>query len=1653
MNAELERFDPAEQDGRIVYEHLHRYALCRELVAGRRVLDLACGTGYGSAILGTAAAHVTGVDVSSVAIRIARKRYKSQNVKFVIGDCFDLPFEDGSFDVVVANEMIEHVEDHDGLLREVRRVLADKGLLLVSTPNKPVYNRYKPPNAFHVSEMDVPTFRKLLSDRFKHVRLTGTRMALLSVGYAMDPEAERNSANLNAARIHLGLEAKAGEPKIGDGELNLADPEYVLAAASDAPLDEVALPSSVFFDQRNDLWLEHEKIMAWASGLHEEDEALRADVVRTRELLEEARGHVARIEAERADLAERLEQIRNSQSGISTAVENERQALAREAESLRRDAGARLTTLAQILGQMGVQDVAAEETAIISSLFKINESLVTERLNRSQADERNHQLASKVDALENRLGEVGSEKERLSAELKVRATELEAERNLRMEIEAARAALAEEVGAVLARLSVVETESTEQGERLAAEIAARSAELETERRLRAELEAAHAALAEEERLAKEKLAEARSEMAEHTERLAFELSLRAETLEAERRLRADLEAERLSAVEQIQSLRDLLSATQSNSAEREQSFSAELTKHADDLEAERRRRAELEASRESLEQALRQAEGQLRTLSAELDEIKADRQRVAEALRTREQAKPSIAPPSAAPVAPTPATPASMSLARTNDTENRARQTLAILQRRTANDLATATQRVMGKLPAYIEPAPFAWHERVLGKRHPRFDTKIFNSQWVAKQDPSYAEYSVRRFIADPACRAISPHPLFDAALYLSSNPDVAESGMSPLVHYVLHGWREGRDPHPLFANDWYLAQNPDVLAAGNINPLDHYLLHGWREGRRPNPLFNPRSYLARYPDVEAGEFEPLSHFILHGRDEGRELGVDGLNQALSDIVAQGDVLTVMERLLRQSLEDTLGGVQTAAMPPQAQVVQGASSISEPAVQTPAIWPPAPVDDFWPAQTMREMISETRGEPLLSRIWYLLSLMNRWQDRQSEFGVSDDCRGLLDRLRMRAAALATPDGVEPSASIIIPVYNNVLDTLLCLSSVLELEERNDFEVIVADDGSTDATPALIASIGGNVRYLRQPRNFGFLGNCNAAAQHAIGKTIVLLNNDTLVFSGWLDGLLDPIANMQNVGMVGSKLINWDGTLQEAGGIFWRDGSAWNFGRNQDVQAPEFNYLKDVDYCSGASIAVPTRIWREVGGFDPIYSPAYCEDSDLAFRLREAGYRTLYNPASEVVHHEGRSHGRDVSSGIKAYQVTNNAKLLDRWQHVLVRDHFPNAQNVVRARDRSFAKKHVLVVDHYVPQADRDAGSRTLYQYMKVLVDDGFAVTFWPDNLWRDPIYTPQLQQLGIEVIYGAKFRNGFARFIDERSDVYDFVFLSRPHVAKEYITALRAASKAKIVYYGHDLHFARMQAAASSGQAVRADDIEEMRKLELSVCQECDVILYPDPDEVRLMEQQIGNGKEFVANPVFLFDRAELQASRALASSIAGRASDDTLLFVGGFRHDPNVDGIKWFVSEVLPLVLARRPGVKLNVVGSNVPAEVQRLASSNVHLLGFVSDAELEAIYRHAAVAIAPLRYGAGVKGKVIEAMARAVPVATTSIGAQGIELADNSLFVGDSASALSDAVLLALENRELAQRKANAALDFIERKYSEEVMIEFFRRIAANG
>jgi GT2 family glycosyltransferase/ubiquinone/menaquinone biosynthesis C-methylase UbiE len=897
-----------------------------------------------------------------------------------------------------------------------------------------------------------------------------------------------------------------------------------------------------------------------------------------------------------------------------------------------------------------------------------------------------------------------------------------------------------------------------------------------------------------------------------------------------------------------------------------------------------------------------------------------------------------------------------------------------------------------------LSPHPLIWIERLREQLNCELSVNVFEA-----------------YLTNCEFYHASPHPLFDSALYLAENQDVADKKLNPLLHYCTLGWREGRDPHPLFANDWYLNRYPDVSATGR-SPLEHFVSHGGFEGRLPHPLFDTNYYLDRYQDARITAFDALTHYVLVGADGDREV-----TQQIS----------VSE--MRGSSGKELGKKE---YPISTFMRSAAGRISFPrgAVATgPILWPPEVDTGYRVPPKLEDHIIDRYGAKVASLYNYLMFVLDKNADDPGEFHRSPEFRLLLARL-IELADYA-PRTKDIDASIVVPVYNNCIYTLTCLLSILENRTNIRYEIIIGDDCSNDGTWDVFSKVGGCIRVMRHERNHGFLTNCNISATIARGQVIIILNNDTLTLPGWLDELVGPILRDKLVGLTGSKLLNGDGTLQEAGGILWSDGSAWNFGRNSNPSLPEFNYKKEVDYISAASIAVRREAWKMLGGFDPFFAPAYCEDSDLALRIRRAGLRVVYVPHSETVHHEGKSHGSDLTAGLKKYQVLNQQKLLERWRPTLERDQFRNGDSVFLARDRSRNRTHILIVDHYIPQWDRDAGSRTMFHFIRLFVLAGFQVVFWPDNLNEDREYCKQLQNIGVEVIYSAAYLNKFEMFMSANGQHFDYALLSRPHVAIKFYNVIKQESRAIIIYYGHDIHFHRLQAeqAVSGRNLERA--IEAARDEELDNWRRADVVLYPSADESEHVANLVPGCKAATV-PMLGYVQAELAQMRINLSGFDSRNVDE-LLYVGG-SHPPNLDALIWFVSAVMPSILRVRPQTRLQIVGSAGNSEVARLRSESVIIRGRLNDFELNQLYATAGIAVIPLRFGAGVKGKTIEALVNAIPVVSTSVGMQGICPQERICFVADGAEAFAEAVLAAQTQRTVARENVVRGAAFIETNYT---------------
>ncbi|WP_233140316.1 glycosyltransferase [Acetobacter sp. DsW_063] len=635
-----------------------------------------------------------------------------------------------------------------------------------------------------------------------------------------------------------------------------------------------------------------------------------------------------------------------------------------------------------------------------------------------------------------------------------------------------------------------------------------------------------------------------------------------------------------------------------------------------------------------------------------------------------------------------------------------------------------------------------------------------------------------------------------------------------------------------------------------------------------------------------------------------------------------------------------------------------------------------------------------------------------------------------------------PRYAEPVLSIVIPTYGQVPVSLRCLQSIVDNPPTAPYEVIVAEDASGDPAITRLAEIRGLI-LIEQPRNLGFLKNCNDAAKKAAGRYLHFLNNDTEVLPGAFDALVTRLEADPAIGLTGSKLLFPDGRLQEAGGVIWNDASGWNVGRNDDPERAAYNWPHEVDYISGASILVPRDLFETLGGFDETFAPAYYEDTDLAFRVRQAGYRVIFEPKSRVIHHEGLSHGTDETTGVKAYQARNREIMLTRWKDTLEADHFSPGTHVLRATARGRHRRTILIVDHYVPEPDRDAGSRATMCVIRALLDAGWLVKFWPHAPRARTPYSPALEHLGVEILDYTSPPE-FPEWIAANGADLDHVMLMRPTVARWYMPYLTTSPRPFLSFYGHDIHFLRMMREVDlTGDDTFRRDAEDMRDLEIDLWRQVDSIIYLAEYEAALVREILPDAPVHAVTPFCFRDGHPARAP----------SSGATILFVGGFAHPPNIDAAQWLAEEIMPRVLAVMPDARLILAGSKPAPAVLALASERVRVTGYVTDEELEALYASARVAAAPPRFGAGVKGKVVEALHHGLPLVTTATGAEGIPGIHDVCSVTDDPEAFANAIVSLLRDDALWRERSDRGRALIETQFSPRTLEESLLRALGEG
>ena len=587
-------------------------------------------------------------------------------------------------------------------------------------------------------------------------------------------------------------------------------------------------------------------------------------------------------------------------------------------------------------------------------------------------------------------------------------------------------------------------------------------------------------------------------------------------------------------------------------------------------------------------------------------------------------------------------------------------------------------------------------------------------------------------------------------------------------------------------------------------------------------------------------------------------------------------------------------------------------------------------------------------------------------------------------------------------TVVIPVYNSWSVTEDCLRSLLMTSNDTSYRVVVVDDASTDETPQRLAAIDG-IEVVSLEENCGFLRAVHAGVAHASTPYVVLLNNDTIVTNGWIDALLRLAKADDRVAFVGSQLLYPNGLLQEAGGLIFSTGSGANYGKGDAPGRSWYQFPREVDYCSGASVLLRRSAWDEVGGFDLDFAPAYYEETDFCFALRRAGYRVMYQPASRVYHLEGQSYGTDMSPTKRALMDRNRERLVTKWSAEMAQQWSPAIAHQAVAAWRS-ERGRLLIVDSNVPKTDQDSGSIRMFEMVKILKKMGFAVTFMTMRRDLEEPYTSAMRQLEVEVVDG---RQLYAQEIMRIAPDLRVAILSRPDEAQLTEPIIRTlAPRATIIYDIVDLHYVREARRAdfedNPAIAAEARDAASFYKdIELGLVTRCDATLVVTDVEKTILAAEVPSATV-----------VEVSNIHAPIPRVGNFDSRRDIMFVGNFNHLPNRDAVEWFLREIFPEVRTRIPGVTFKIIGSNMPDSIAQLGGDGVEILGWVHD--LKPLYSSIRLVVAPLRYGAGIKGKLGESAAYGVPFVCTSIATEGTYMAhERDCLNADSADEFADAVV----------------------------------------
>lgn len=624
---------------------------------------------------------------------------------------------------------------------------------------------------------------------------------------------------------------------------------------------------------------------------------------------------------------------------------------------------------------------------------------------------------------------------------------------------------------------------------------------------------------------------------------------------------------------------------------------------------------------------------------------------------------------------------------------------------------------------------------------------------------------------------------------------------------------------------------------------------------------------------------------------------------------------------------------------------------------------------------------------------------------------------------------------NPLVSVILVLYNRAELTLSCLHSILHNSFKS-LEVIIVDNNSSDRTKELLAKVQG-VKFIFNDENRHFLEAANQASEIAQGEYLLFLNNDAQILGDSINQAVKTLNDQPDIGAVGGKIILPDGRLQEAGSIIWQDGSCLGYGRGDDPELPQYMFQREVDYCSGAFLLTPRKLFKELGGFDDIYQPAYYEETDYCVKLHQAGKKIIYDPQVAILHYEFASSENNEQA--IDLQQRNQETFIKKHRVWLQSQYPPELSNILNASIRKGEKPRILFIDDRIPHPYLGSGYTRSSKILQFMNNLGCLITFYPTDLsypenWQDT-YQDIPRTIEIAKDWGLQKLEDFLR---SRSNFYDLVFVSRPHNMNHlnYILAKENILKETKIIYDAEALYCLREFALHRLRGKPLTKAEQQAKIqeELQIAVKSDLIISVSPAEQKKFLDHGYSAVEILGHSLMTVPTPNHFTKR------------QSILFVGAIYQleSPNADSILWFSRKIFPLI-QKKLGAEVNflVVGNNTVTElnnkIAKLNNPGIKMLGRVDN--LLQIYNRSRLFIAPTRFAAGIPHKIHEAAAYGLPVVTTSAIAEQLEWQnEQELLTADQPQEFANQCIRLYQDEELWNKLRDNALKQIEQQCSPE-------------